>query len=64
MSSGEAEFKYRGHKVSNDTSGDVYEIRNGSKATVVIRDRAFHYFTNSEGKCAGLYQYLFLFNGG
>ena len=63
VSSREAMFTYHGRNVSTDTSGDVHEIRSGSTATVVIRDRAFNNFVNFEGKCAGIYHYLFLSNG-
>ena len=62
VSSGNASFSYHGRTVSTDTSGDV-QIRSGSTATVVIRDRAFKYFVNFEGDCAGIYHYLFLSNG-
>ena len=61
--SGQAMFTYHGRTVSTGTSGDVYEIRNGSTPTAVIRDRAFNNFVNFEGKCAGIYHYLFLSNG-
>ena len=63
VSSGGARFSYHGHTVSTDTSGDVHQIRIGFNATVVIRDRAFYNFVNFEGNCAGIYHYLFLFNG-
>ena len=63
VSSGEARFSYHGRTVSTDTSGDVHQIRSGSTATVVIRDRAFNNFVNFEGNCAGIYHYLFLSNG-
>ena len=49
--------------VSADTIQDVHQIRRGSKAIVVIRNRAFNNFENFEGKCAGIYHYLFLSNG-
>ena len=63
VSSGEAGFTYHGLTVPIGTSGDVYQIRSGSTATVVIRDRAFNNFVNFEGDCAGIYHYLFLSNG-
>ena len=63
VSSGGAGFSYYGCNVSNDTSGDVHQIISGSTVTVVIRDRAFNNFVNFEGKCAGIYHYLFLSNG-
>ena len=63
LSSGEAMFNYPAHGVPTDTSEDVHEIRSGSTATVVIRDRAFNNFVNLEGTCAGIYHYLFLSNG-
>ena len=63
MSSGEAMFNYHGRTVSTDTSGDVHEIRSGSTATVVIRDKAFNNFVNVEGNSVGIYHYLFLSNG-
>ena len=63
MSSGEARFSYHGRTVPTGTSGDVIEIRSGSTATVVIRDRAFNNFVNFEGSCAGIYHYLFLSSG-
>ena len=56
-------FNYGTHTIAGDTSGDVHQIRNGSTATVVIRDKAFNNFVNFEGKCAGIYHYLFLSNG-
>ena len=49
VSSGEARFSYHGRTVSIGTSGDVHQIRSGSTATVVIRDRAFNNFMNFEG---------------
>ena len=63
VSSGEARFSYFGRNVTNDTSEDVHQIRSGSNATVVIRDGAFKNFVNFEGKCAGIYYYLFLSDG-
>ena len=43
-------FNYHGHTVSTDTSGDVvHQMRSGSTATVVIRDRAFNNIVNFEG---------------
>ena len=63
LSSGEAEFNYHGRTVSTGTSEDVHQIKSGSTATVVIRDRAFNNFVNFEGNCAGIYHYLFLSNG-
>ena len=60
---GGAMFSYPKSPLLNDTSGDVHEIRNGSTATVVVRDRAFNNFVNFEGKCADIYHYLFLSNG-
>ena len=63
VSSGEAMFSYHGRTVPTGTSGDVHEIRSGSTATVVIRDRAFNNFVNFEGNCAGIYHFLFLSNG-
>ena len=59
-SSGEAMFTYHGPPVKTGTSEDVYQIISGSTATVVIRDRTFNKFVNFEGKCAGIYHYLFL----
>ena len=56
-------FQYHGQTVSSDISGDVHQIRNGSNATLVIRDKAFNNFMNIEGKCAGIFHYLFLSNG-
>ena len=56
-------FNYHGHTVSTDTSEDVHLIISGSTATIVIRDGAFNNFVNFEGKCAGIYHYLFLSNG-
>ena len=56
-------FTYHGRNVPTDTSGDVHEIRNGSTATVVIRDRAFNNFVNFEGNCTDIFHYLFLSNG-
>ena len=63
VSSGEARLSYHGRTVSTGTSGDVHQIRSGSNAAVVIRDRAFNNFVNLEGSCAGIYHYLFLPNG-
>ena len=63
VSSGGAGFTYNKHNVTNDTSEDVHQIRNGSTATVVIRDRAFNNFANFEGNCTRIYHYLFLSNG-
>ena len=63
VSSGGAMFSYHGRTKGGDTSGDVHEIRSGSTATLVIRDRAFNNFVNFEGYCAGIYHYLFLSNG-
>ena len=63
MSSGVARFSYFGRNVPIGTSGDVHQIRNGSTATVVIRDRVFNNFVNFEGKCAGIFHYLFTSNG-
>ena len=63
MSSGGAKFSYNGRYVPTGTIGDVHEIRSGSTATVVIRDRAFNNFVNFEEKCAGIYHHLFLSNG-
>ena len=62
-SSGGALFSYHGRTVTTDTSEDVHQIRSGSTATVVIRDRAFNNFVNFEGDCAGIFHYLFLSNG-
>ena len=62
-SSGEVGFNYPAQTPTTDTSEDVHEIRRGSKAIVVIRNRAFNNFVNFEGKCAGIYHYLFLSNG-
>ena len=58
VSSGQAGFNYHGRTVSTNTSEHVHQIINGSTATVVIKD-----FVNFEGKCAGIYHYLFLSNG-
>ena len=63
VSSGEAMFSYHGRTVFTGTSGDVHQIISGSTATVVIRDRVFNNFVNFEGNCAGIFHYLFLFNG-
>ena len=63
MSSGGAGFNYHGQTPTTDTSQDVYQIRRGSKAIVVIRNRAFNNFVNFEGNCSGIYHYLFLSNG-
>ena len=63
VSSGGARFSYFGRNVPIGTSGDVYQIISGTTATVVIRDRAFNNFVNFEGNCAGIFHYLFLFNG-
>ena len=57
--SGGAGFSY----LPTGTSGDVYQIISESTATLVIRDRVFNNFVNFEGKCAGIYHYLFLSNG-
>ena len=62
-SSGGTMFSYHGRDIATDTSGDVHQIISGSTATVVIRDRVFNNFVNFEGKCAGIYHYLFLSNG-
>ena len=63
VSRGKAIFSYLGRTVSTGTSGDVYQITSGSNATLVITDRVFNNFVNFEGKCAGIYHYLFLSNG-
>ena len=63
-SSGQARFSYHGRAVSTNTSGDVHQIRNGSNATVIVKERAFNNFVNFEVKCSGIYHYLFLSNGG
>ena len=63
VSSGGAMFSYHGRNKAGFTSGDVYRIRNGSTASLVIRDRAFNNFENFEGSCGGIYHYLFLSNG-
>ena len=63
LSSGKAKFTYYGRNVPTDTSGDVHQIKSGSTATVVIRDRVFKNFVNFEGDCADIYHYLFLSNG-
>ena len=63
MSSGGTRFGYHGRPVPTHTSGDVHMIRNGSTATIVIRDRAFNNFVNFEGSCAGIFHYLFLSKG-
>ena len=63
VSSGGAMFSYHGRTVPTGMSGDVIEIRSGSTATMVIRDRVFNNFVNFEGICAGIYHYLFLSNG-
>ena len=63
MSSGGAEFNYHGRTVPTGTSGDVHQIRSGSTATVVMKERAFNNFVNFEGNCAGTFHYLFLTNG-
>ena len=63
VSSGWAMFSYHGRDVAGDTSEDVHQIRSGSTATLVIRDRAFNNFVNFEGSCAGIYHYLYISNG-
>ena len=63
MSSGQAWFNYHGRPEAGGTSQDVHDIRRRSKAIVVIRNRAFNNFENFEGKCAGIYHYLFLSDG-
>ena len=63
VSSGGARFSYRGRTVPTGTSGDVHQIRSGSTATLVIRDRVVNNFVNFEGECAGIYHHLFLSNG-
>ena len=63
VSSGEAMFKYDERNVTTNTSEDVHQIRSGSNATVIISGGAFNNFVNFEGKCAGIYHYLFLSNG-
>ena len=63
VSSGGARFIYYGHTVSTDTSGDVHQIKSGSNATAVIKDRAFNNFVNLEWECASIYHFLFLSNG-
>ena len=63
VSSGEAMLSYHGRTVETGTSGDVHQIRSGSTATVVIKNRAFNNFVNFEGNCSGIYHYLFLSNG-
>ena len=63
VSSGGATFLYHGRNVLTDTSEDVHQIISGSNATVVIRERAFNNFANFEGRCAGIYHYLFLLEG-
>ena len=63
VSSGGARFSYHGRNVPTDTSGEVHEIKSGSTATVVIRNRVFNNFVNFEGDCAGIYHYLFLSGG-
>ena len=63
MSNGGARFNYYPRPAVDDTSGDVHQIRSGSTATAVIRDRAFNNFVNFEGNCAGIFHYLFLSNG-
>ena len=59
-SSGQARFSYPGSTIPTGPSGDVHQIRSGSTSTLVIRDTAFNNFMNFEGKCAGIYHYLFL----
>ena len=61
-SSGGAMFSYLPTGTSG-TSGDVHQIISESTATLVIRDRVFNNFVNFEGKCAGIYHYLFVSNG-
>ena len=56
-------LSYHGRPIAGGTSGDVHQIRSGSNATLVIRDEAFNNFVNIEGRCAGIYHYLFLSNG-
>ena len=62
-SNGKAGFSYFGRTVSTGTSRDVHQIRSGSNATVVIRDRVFNNFVNFEMNCSGIYHYLFISNG-
>ena len=62
-SSGGAMFSYHGRPIAGDTSEDVHQIKIGSIATLVIRDRIFNNFLNFEGNCAGIFHYLFLSNG-
>ena len=61
VSSREARFNY--HTLNQQSSRDVQQIRSGSTATLVIRDRAFNNFVNFEGNCSDIYHYLFLSNG-
>ena len=56
-------FSYHGRTVPTGTSGDVHQIRSGSTATLVIRNRVFKNFVNFEGNCAGIYHYLYISNG-
>ena len=59
---GEAKFNYFGYDVSTDTSKDVYRTGDdGESNAVVIKQKARNFAM--EGKCAGLFHYLFLKNG-
>ena len=40
-----------------------YQIMSGYTATLVIRYSVFNNFVTFEGECAGIYSYVFLFNG-
>ena len=62
VSSEKTRFHYSGHNDSFVTSGDI-QITIGSTATLVIKDSVFNNFVNFEGKCAGIFHYLFLSNG-
>ena len=67
VSSREARFIFLGYTVSNDTSRDIHEIREGANATVVIRNGAFNNLVNFEGECPDskpdLYNYIYLSDG-
>ena len=67
VGSGLASFRSGGDHVSYDTSRDIYQIKGFFHAFVVIRDKVFNNFENSEGECSSInnasYHYLFLSNG-
>ena len=63
MNSNRARFDYFGYKLSNNTNAESYEVRNGSKALIIIRNDAFSNFKSNEERCAELYHYLLLSEG-